>query len=315
MIKRKPRLVERWRLESQVRGLTKFIASKEQQDASLNLGTTTIEKLLARKPSKFREVMGYSSGSLTTTGMWQATAGGLSAFSATGPKEANWRQVRLGLIQLAAAAWLRHSWVLREKCWDKESTATSMFDFLEPHTLCHAIATGDDVFAHRFGRHLLANFRLTKGGDRIFFYSFDFLPFAFKLYCTWIGEEITFRDDVANPLGWYQQIFDAWHEPQQLRSALLDICDYHCQQALDQDVSAQFGYHPYNIFPVEIMALLRIRKELGLPTPDFEHKLITGNPLLHPPATLPDVQDDLLDRLVAYVRDAFPDVSPPWWLP
>ena len=221
-----------------------------------------------------------------------------------------WKELRRGFLYDAWAARLRHAFVVHDNCYDDRQNAVSaaIFDFsgTEALTLCHAIATGDDDFAHSFGRHLLANYEKTNGGDTFFFYFKPFYPFVLKLYSVWIGQEISLRPDVADPLKRYQQVFDHWESSSDLAAALLDLCDLHCAEVVDNSGYPAFSHQPYNLFPVEIMSIFRIRKELGLETPEVDHPLL-HSALLKPPPTIPHVEDALLDHVIRRFRSDFPD--------
>ena len=66
----------------------------------------------------------------------------------------------------------------------------------------------------------------------------------------------------------------------------------------------------YNLFPLEILAIQRIRREQGLPTPEIDHPLMQ-TPLAHPPEVMPHVEDELLNQVIAKVRKELP-IGDPW---
>jgi hypothetical protein len=216
--------------------------------------------------------------------------------------------LRRGFLYDAWAARYRHAFIAYDRSYDepRNPATAALFTGKEALTLCHAIATADDDFAHAFGAHLLVTFEKTDGGDKLYFNSEPLFPFVLKLYSVWVGKEIEFRADVSDPLRRYRQVFDHWHSPSDLGRALLDLCDLHCEEAIDRGGASAFAFHPYNVFPVEIMSILRIRRLLGLDTPEISHPLME-TPLLTPPKTPPVVEDALLDRVVRRFRSDFPD--------
>jgi hypothetical protein len=111
------------------------------------------------------------------------------------------------------------------------------------------------------------------------------------------------RPGVAS-LGVYRAIFDSWHEPVDFASALLDACDYHLDHATYSDADKEFLTAPYDLFPVDIVAIARVREKQGLPMPELDHPLMK-TPLAKPPPN--DVRprmppDPLLDAVIAKAR-------------
>jgi hypothetical protein len=93
---------------------------------------------------------------------------------------------------------------------------------------------------------------------------------------------------------------------------LADACDYHLGRiALEEENDyPEFEHVPYCWFPVEILAIKRIREEQGLSTP------LPDLPLLQTvlgkvPSDLPQAKDELLDKVIAKVRSELP-IGDPW---
>lgn len=112
-------------------------------------------------------------------------------------------------------------------------------------------------------------------------------------------------------LGVYAQIFDVWNEPTKLITALHAAADYHVQNLdlppySDEDIF-EFTGAPYDIFPVEIHAIYRVRQRLGLETPRIDHPLM-NTPFGNPPKDIPEVDDPLLNRAIERVREVLPDL-------
>ncbi|MHB1425943.1 MAG: hypothetical protein ACYC3I_22495 [Gemmataceae bacterium] len=301
---------KKWDLKQLVREADKFTTDPEWIAVQRDGPRREILKELDR-PSKdlWRHTAPFVGGSLGVLATWETTAGAVAVCKGNA---AGWTQLRLGFLY---QTWSTRCHFAREdtvKGNPKYTNVNPLFETLEAHCLAHAIATGEDAFAHGFGQKLIANFHECGGGDPIAFYHVPFRPFMFKLYTLWAGVDITFRDDVPDPIGRYQQLIDSWQDAEAFPQALRDACDYHCVQCIDDaDLKHDFVWPPYHIFPVEILAIQRIRRDLGLPVPDIHHPLLES-PLMQVPATPPPVHDELLERIKARIRILFPDVGDPW---
>jgi predicted DNA-binding WGR domain protein len=106
------------------------------------------------------------------------------------------------------------------------------------------------------------------------------------------------------PLGPYRPIFDAWKKPAALAQALTQACDYHVQQAR-RPAHNEFRFFPISVAPMEILAVLRTRRQLGLPIPDVQHPIL-DTPIGRPPEVVPTVPDDLLDQLIQAIEEELP---------
>lgn len=281
MPKKSATKAERWLLSKQIEELRVFASDGEQRKVCVDKPIKDVRQLLRKKPTRFRELMGLVSGSFEVLGGWWGAVGAVTVLRGD---VQGWGDIAHQLLLQSFSSWIRHAWITRDQMWDKEVVSCSLMFGVEPHTLCHAIAMGNDSWAHPFGRHLLSNFRNFGRGDRVYFYTEALHPFVLKMFAKWVGEDLDFRPDVEKPLGRYHQIFDTWADPQRFGQAIVDICDYHCEQCFDGPGYPMFVYPPYNIFPVEIISLLRIRRVLGLDTPTIAHRLL-DSPLMHPPSS------------------------------
>lgn len=137
-----------------------------------------------------------------------------------------------------------------------------------------------------------------------------FAGFACQLFCTWANRSHLARDECCPPLGIYSQIFESWiGDEAGLERAVLAMCDFHVARMSenhDRDI-AEFSSTPYDIVPVEYLALQRVRYEMGLKTPKPKHPLL-ATPFVDPPEKLPDINDELLDRAVEAVHIIIPDL-------
>ena len=112
------------------------------------------------------------------------------------------------------------------------------------------------------------------------------------------------RPDVTT-LGVYQRVLDAWSNPVELRAALSAACDHHLSQSWSGNW-VEFGDSPYQMLPVDILAIARVRRDLGLEMPTVEHPLLST-----PLATLPPREqrprmpqpDPLLEKVIQKAKD------------
>lgn len=133
-----------------------------------------------------------------------------------------------------------------------------------------------------------------------------FEPFVMVLLKRIRGESVH-KEFATRDLGVYGEVIEAWENPTQLGQALSHICDYHCQQ-MDGDVFKwypEFDRPPFDLLPVEILAIRRIRQQLGLAMPEVQHPLLdlpTAN--LPPPAPEDTQPDEVLRR----IQKAYPEL-------
>jgi hypothetical protein len=262
-------------------------------------------------PSKdlWRHTSPFVGGSLPVLATWEMTVGAVAVCKGNPD---GWVQMRLGFLYRAWSTRCRFAREDTVKGNPKFNNVNPLFEALEAHCLAHAIATGEDVFAHGFGQKLISNFHECGGGDPTAFYHVPFRPLMFKLYTLWSGTHVSFANIVPDPLGNYQQLIDSWQDRKAFPQALLNACDYHCLQCFDDAaMKHDFVWPPYDIFPVEILAIQRIRRDLSLPVPDIHHPLLES-PLMHVPEIPPPVHDELLERLKVRILSLFPAVGDPW---
>ncbi len=82
-------------------------------------------------------------------------------------------------------------------------------------------------------------------------------------------------DDIeSRDLGPYADLFRYWDDPTSIAGAIRKMCDYHCQNMIDKGLDEEFDVAPFDLYPVEILAVYKIRERLGLETPIIEHPLL-----------------------------------------
>ncbi len=73
--------------------------------------------------------------------------------------------------------------------------------------------------------------------------------------------------------------------------------------------STDFALWPHNVFPAEILAIRRVRREQGLDWPSVPHALL-NTAFAAPPFPLPPPKSDLLIRITSKMRSCLPEVAP-----
>ncbi|MSQ94191.1 MAG: hypothetical protein EXR98_06505 [Gemmataceae bacterium] len=129
-------------------------------------------------------------------------------------------------------------------------------------------------------------------------------PFLLKLYSM---RNPAIFDGVSEPeksYGVYGTVFAAWDDPVKLAGALDVVCDYHMMRTGDDH---EFSWPPFETLATEILAVLRIRQELGLETPRIDNQLL-DSPWCQLPGLVPLETDELLERLQQVARDEVPDL-------
>lgn len=166
--------------------------------------------------------------------------------------------------------------------------------------LAAAIALRRDALAHWCGLRLVKS---VETGDEVFlgWQHTPFEPFLVKLYALWRGQNLDVRRPGICRLGVYQQVFDAWDDEPAFAAAVRGICDYHCARTTGSRLDHEFQWGIYDVFPGEVLALQRIRRELGMPQVTVEHPLL-DNPLAHPPEEIVPVEDELMERGIGWLR-------------
>jgi hypothetical protein len=80
------------------------------------------------------------------------------------------------------------------------------------------------------------------------------------------------------PLGPYENLYNHWRESdEQVKAYFEEACDFHCQQMASSSPHqpiAVFSDSPFDFIPVEILALLKLRKLQGLSVPELRHPLL-----------------------------------------
>jgi len=186
------------------------------------------------------------------------------------------------------------------------------FDFSFPQnralcSLAHAIAIQDDEFAEWCGQMLLSNYQIGDGPFNRWYCPFG--SFLIELFARWKSLKIATTPLPRPPLGVFQELLEAWNHDRDFASALIKACDYHVERSVDGKIAhAEFVRIPYNVFPVDILAIKRIRDEAGLSWPTVQHPLL-NTPMVTPPRTSRN-PNELFVHVETAVRSLMPAVCP-----
>jgi hypothetical protein len=126
------------------------------------------------------------------------------------------------------------------------------------------------------------------------------------LVCDWQGGAKDRLPPVDVPV--YSALATEWRlaSEQRIASILEDACKLHLEGAEDQPAMAlpYFGDHVYAVYPVEILLILQLRKDIGLSVPTLQHPLMRMplGELLSPERDLGGPDEDLLAQLGDRIR-------------
>jgi hypothetical protein len=187
----------------------------------------------------------------------------------------------------------------------EEDTATS--------ALVLAIALGQDALAGFCGSRLIRNF--TRGdllSKELDWKGSPGGPFAALLYARWRGREADLRkkpvrgffESLAKDREHFRIMAEEWDSDTRFLEAFKTACDAFCEDAREG-----YGTRLFRIFPAELLALARVRRDLGRQDPAAHHPLFES-PVTQVPQPLPaGMKDDLFERAVAACRAAYPHLS------
>jgi hypothetical protein len=126
--------------------------------------------------------------------------------------------------------------------------------------------------------------------------------FLLRLHGSWKQVDVWMPDQVFLPLEGYQPLLDHWQiaDDALVSRAILQACDFHTRLNgdLDDERIVDFWIEVYQIYPVEILAVLRLRQVLGLATPPLSHPLL-DSPLGRPRPVREVPPDPFLASVIA----------------
>jgi len=133
-------------------------------------------------------------------------------------------------------------------------------------------------------------------------------PFVLNLYAQWSGKPFPLDGWPLLSMQLYEPLLSVWqsNDLAAVEQALLIACDFHMERSnLSETNSLEFNIPEHILFPVEILAVLRLREAKGLINPIIDHPLLqTPIGRLHEIKSVP--HDQLLDRAVANYLSTFP---------
>ena len=288
MAKRK----RQWSLTRELRFLKEWLPAK--RDFLIDHQRRRIEDEL-KAPTK------YSRVSISTSfGCMASWIGGQAVVQVAAADAEGWR-----LVQGSYAYW---HWEQRILEGLRRHGAMTRSDRLRVSlVLGHALAIGDQEVASWAGDTIVESL----DEPEIMNPAWDLVgalpPLMVRVYALHRQLPIDFAQYDHGKLYAYQKVLDAWEDPRALEGALVEACDYHVNRCRGEALGLEFAYNPYAVFPAEILAIYRVRGDLGLETPALEHPLLES-PLARPPETMPEYHDELLERVLKQLRAEMPDI-------
>jgi hypothetical protein len=287
-------MTRKWNVKKSWAEMKEWLARPPMIALHRHTAHQTIEQLLDR-PSTLSNLR-VLTGRLQSIAMWKGKEGAVAVLSSD---PSGWQALRWSTRY---QSWVIRIWsVLTERGEDAMSLLR-----INRASLCFAdaIALGEDVFANWCGSRMVLSIQEGNHGFERWNDS-PFPAFMAKLYGRWRGLDLNCEVPSVAPLGVYQDIFDYWESESELGLGMNKICDYHCQRTDDSD-DGEFSWGHYNVFPSEILALERIRRELGLATPKIQHALLQ-TPLAHVPDQIPLQNDPFFEHVVSWIQAGLPE--------
>jgi hypothetical protein len=175
------------------------------------------------------------------------------------------------------------------------------------YCFAYALATGQRDSAAWFGSRILQDIQVRRqpfsgvaktrvGG------------FLARLYAVLSGESSEIIKAPKGKQGPYLHIWNAWNDPDLLRTAILKACEFHMDQAVIYDDDAEvpepfeeLADVPTNVVPIEIGALQTVRRALNLPTLLPQHPLL-DTPLAKMPSVIPSWSDPIVEQTIQFLE-------------
>ena len=121
------------------------------------------------------------------------------------------------------------------------------------------------------------------------------------------GGSISEADNIFGRQGAFQSILSSWNDEKAFGLALSQLCDFHLDNCRSD--SHVFATLPFPFFPVEILAMLSMRRQLGILTPPPLHSLME-TPFAQIPRQMPWLDSDhLARRVVARCAREYPVIA------
>lgn len=103
-----------------------------------------------------------------------------------------------------------------------------------------------------------------------------FEPFMLWLYSVYSGGTAPVLIESMN-LGIYQKVIDSWADEQKLVGVLEEVCQYHLANSEDKGGAwdPEFKNPPFDLLPLEVVAILKVRQQIGLTSPAVTSPLLS----------------------------------------
>jgi hypothetical protein len=230
-------------------------------------------------------------------GTWRIRTGGLAVLDR---KPDGWTELQLGFALKAIEQRLVYFTAMRRMKGDRASGFAGDCALV----LIHAMATGDQAMADELADMMT---QATAHGVYGTYNECGFVLFVINLFQVARGDarrNIGF--DEAEFGDRYRGVWTHWDSVDDLSKECVKLCETHLELATVDDEAwiGQFGIPPCEVYPVEILALQRVRKKLGLPVPTCDHDLMKS-PLTEAPVEPPKLTDDLATRVRERLRKVY----------
>lgn len=292
-------------LQGKLAEMQRWLHSAKVKQTVHDLSVKDINKRINARLLSVKDY-GYVNISLECLAVWNKVAGILSIYS---DNTEGWQQAQNGLLLECCSTRISLYQYDHDNRPDKGTCGLLINDV--NLLLAQALATGNWEIADWLGT------RIIQALDDGAFGSWElnpFEPFMASLFAKYKGisldlEHRQVRGYPVCSLRHYADVFSAWDDVQRLSDVLVHACDYHIKRSAepDDEDTPEFNNYPYPIFPVEILAVQKIRQQMQLPVPEVNHPLMQ-TPLARPPEIPPVVQDPLLDAVIARARRDFPGI-------
>ncbi|MBV4504780.1 hypothetical protein HU751_007950 [Pseudomonas sp. BW13M1] len=175
-----------------------------------------------------------------------------------------------------------------------------------------------EVFYNVVLNGLNNGYGLRDGHDRPIGTTLRYAAFGLAIIGDWLGKPLDFDKHVLPRDPAWGQLVAHWREPDpaKLLPILMAACDTHVERIalnsreLDSG-KFEFGSPFEAVYAAEILAILNLRRSLGLSNPFIDHPLMTTPyaKLTSPPGTRLE-KDELLERFMAAVCKYDPQAMP-----
>ncbi len=142
--------------------------------------------------------------------------------------------------------------------------------------------------------------------------------FMLEIAKDWLKADVSldseFRTHEIENLGLWNDLLAGWRDtnPRAFDALMSKMADHHIGQSRVTEEGEEEEFYEFEssslwIFPVELLAVLRLREWEGIPTPPLSHPLfaVTPQAQLYPPPAWP--KNDVLDMAEARFRAAYPN--------